>query len=121
MKKLLPYMILIGIIVTTFAACTTTRYGVQIGNVPNVREVHIRNAGAAHWGANLAGSLGNIDRSSFSERVDIRVVDTNGIVHSRYDVPFGAGVFSETGRSRSINTFAGLGLLGGLIALLAIL
>jgi len=122
MKKIAAIMVLIGII-ATFAGCTTTRYSVQIAGVPNISSVQIRNAGTTHWGANLAARLGDIDVSQFSDRVDIRVVDTNGIVHSRYNVPFHSDAFTET-RQRHSGTgtavMGGIVLLGGLIALIAL-
>ena len=96
MKKVIAIMVLIGIIVMSFAGCTTTQYRIRINNVQNIREVNIRNAGTTSWGMNWAGNLDNIDGSRFSERVDIRVIDTNGIVHSRYNLPFDAGAFEVT-------------------------
>jgi len=95
-KKVTTIMILIGIILTSFAGCRTTWYGVEISNVHSISELNIRNAGTAHWGPNLAGTRDNIDTSGFSDRVDIRVVDANGFVHSRFNVPFDAGAFVET-------------------------
>ena len=107
-------MILIGIILS-FAGCTTIAHGVQISNVPNVSEVNIRNAGTTHWGTNLAANLTNIDRSRFSEQVDIRVVDTTGAVFSRYNVPFGDAEFVETYRRHFFG--AGTNTAGGIITL----
>ena len=86
----------------TAIGCTTTRHNVEISNVPvsNIREINIRNAGTSYWGANMVKNMQNIDRSIFSETVDIRVVDTNGIVYSKYNVPFGDAAFVETNRER---------------------
>jgi len=122
-KKITAIMALIGIILTSFVGCTTTRYRVEISNVHNIRELNIRNAGATHWGMNLAGNRDNIDISGFSERVDIRVVDTNGIVHSRYNVAFDAAAFDVTRESymgTGSYVLMGVGALGGLIALIAL-
>jgi len=122
MKKVTAMMILFGIIVIAFTGCSTTRYGVEISNVPNVREIRIRNAGTTQWGVNLAGNRDNIDVSGFSEMVDIMVVDANGIVHSRHNVPFTDAAFvvaRETYIGMGTNVLAGFIALGGLIALLA--
>ena len=123
MKKVTTLMVLIGIIATTFAGCTTTRYGVNIANVPNVSEVFIRNAGTTSWGLNIAGRLDNFDRTVFSDTVDVRVVDTNGIVHSRYNTPFGEAAFVETRTNYSgVGTsvlWSGI-LIGALVAVLVL-
>ena len=114
MKKVTAMMILFGIIVIAFTGCSTTRYGVEISNVPNVREIRIRNAGTTQWGVNMAGNRDNIDVSGFSEMVDIMVVDANGIVHSRHNVPFTDAAFVVTHRTTSINNYAaGAVVLGG--------
>ena len=122
MKKITAMMVLIGIILTSFAGCTTTRYRVEVSNVHGIRELNIRNAGAAHWGMNLAGTRDNIDTSGFSDRIDIRVVDANGFVYSRYNIPFDAATFdvtreSYTGVGTSILAVAVL--IAGLAALFA--
>jgi len=64
----------------------------------------------------------DIDKSRFSEMVDISVIDTNGIVYSRYNVPFDDAAFVETDKTSSINPFA-MGLLGaaGLVVLLLVM
>jgi len=87
----------------TVVGCATTQHDVEITNVRNIREINIRNAGAAHWGPNFARHLQNIDISMFSETVDIRVVDTDGIVFSRYNVPFGDAAFQMVSRTSTIN------------------
>ena len=71
-KKITITMIIIGFIVNVFTGCATTYHGVEISNVRNVREIYIRNAGTTHWGTNMAGNLQNLEKSRFSERVDIR-------------------------------------------------
>ena len=115
MKKIrifvLEKLVAILLLGVTLAGCTTTRYGLEITNVSrtDIREVYIRNSGTTHWGSNIAGSMHNIDISRYSQRVDIRVVDTRGIVYSRHNVPFN---FVETGQTRSMNNFAALGIVG---------
>jgi len=102
------------------SGCETTQHGVEISNVSanNIGEIYIRNAGTTNWGSNVAKNLQNIDKSIFSETVDIRIVDTNGIVYSKYNVPFDDAAFVEAGKTSSMNMFAGLGLVGvGLAAL----
>ena len=73
----------------------------------NTREVFIRNTGTTDWGPNMAWNLQNIDKSKYSARVDIRVVDTDGIVYSKYDVPFDNAAFVVTRKNEEAN-FAGL-------------
>ena len=98
MKKITSAMILVCVIATMFAGCTTTHHRVAIGNVPGVREINIRNAGTTSWGPNVAGE--NLDMSRFSGRVDIRVIDAQGVVHSRHDVPFDETAFALTSSER---------------------
>ena len=99
MARVLAIVLILGML---FLGCSTTHHGVEISNVPNVREVNIRNAGTSNWGTNMAGSLHDIDKSRFSERVDVRVIDTNGIVYSKYNVPFDNAAFVETSKKRHI-------------------
>jgi len=109
----LTAVLLLGI---TFAGCaSTTQHGVEISNVLNVREFYIRNAGSANWGTNTVNKMEDIDKSRFSERVDIRVVDTNGVVYCKYNVPFNDTAFTETGVTHPMNTF---GYVVSLVALL---
>jgi len=112
-------VLLLGI---TVAGCAYTRYGIEISNVPDIREIYIRNAGTTNWGTNIASDMQDIDKSRFSEMVDISVIDTNGIVYSRYNVPFEDAAFVETDKTSSINPFA-MGLLGaaGLVVLLLVM
>ena len=111
-------VLLLGI---TVAGCATTRHGIEISNVQNIREIYIRNAGTTNWGTDIASNVQNINKSIFSESVDIRVIDTNGVVYSRYDVPFNDAAFVETGKQSSFNPFALAGLAGaGLLVLLLI-
>jgi len=101
--------------VTVFS-CKSVQYGVEISNVPkaNIKAAYIRNAGTTNWGNNIATSLSNIDRSRYSQIVDIRVVDTNGVVYSKYDVSFNDAAFVESGETSSINIIGQIALLGGL-------
>jgi len=96
--------------VIAFAGCATRHYSINIDNVPNVSRVYIRNAGTTSWGASMS-RLQYIDISGFSNRVDIRVVDTNGAVFSRYDVPFDAASFEVTRRDSEPNLLV-ISLLG---------
>ena len=112
-------VLLLGI---TVAGCAYTRYGIEISNVPHIREIYIRNAGTTNWGANIASDIRNIDKSKFSEMVDIRVIDANGVVYGKYNVPFNDAAFVETGKTRRMNPFlwipiglAGLALSFGVI------
>jgi len=93
--KFLSIVLIFG---TILIGCTTTQYGVEVNNIANIREIYIRNAGTTSWGSNMAENLQNIDISRFSNSVDIRVVDTNGIVYSKHNVPFNEAVFIETSR-----------------------
>jgi len=99
-KFFLAGILIFGI---TLIGCKTTQHHLEISNVQSAREVYIRNAGAHNWGSNVAGHLKDIDKSKFSTRVDVRVIDANGIVYSKYNVPFGDAAFVETGKTRSIN------------------
>jgi len=96
------------------SGCATTQHGIEISNVSanNIREIYIRNAGTTqtNWGSNVVKNLQNIDKSIYSETVDIRVVDINGVVYSKYDIPFGDAAFVETNKTSSMNPFAGGGL-----------
>jgi hypothetical protein len=111
-------VLLLGI---TVAGCATTQYGIEISNVQNIREIYIRNAGTTNWGTNIASNVQNIDKSIFSESVDISVIDTNGVAYSRYNVPFNDAVFVETDKKSSINLFAGLGLAGAILAVVILI
>jgi len=108
-------LLLLGI---TVAGCASTQHGIEISNVPNIKEIYIKNAGTSSWGSNMANNLKNIDRSRFSERVDIRVVDTNGVVYNKNNVPFNDAAFQETGKTSSMNLFAEIGILGALLGVL---
>lgn len=110
MKKLTSTMMLVCVITTAFTGCATRFYGIDVSNVPNVSRVYIRNAGTTSWGASMS-RLQYIDISGFSNRVDIRVVDTNGAVFSRYDVPFDAASFEVTRRDSEPNLLV-ISLLG---------
>ena len=109
LEKLIT-ILLLGVIV---AGCKTTNYGVEITNVPrtNIRAVYIRNAGTTDWGYNVASILTNINRTRYSQTVDIRVVDNNGVVYSTYNVPFDDAAFSYTGDTKSLNIIGQLGLI----------
>ena len=111
-------LVIVLIFGMTFAGCTTTHHGIEISNVLIIKEVRIRNAGTTNWGANLAGNLYDIDKSKYSETVDIRVIDSNGVVYSKYNVPFGDSNFVQTNQTRTVNqwTLAVLGIIGLIIA-----
>ena len=85
-----------------FLGCSTTQHSVTISNVSNIKEVYIRNTGTSNWGGNLAGHLQNIDKSKYSSMVDIRVIDSNGLVYSKNNVPFSDDAFEET-TTKSVN------------------
>jgi len=118
-------MVLLCITVPMFTACRTTiAHVVEVSGVPNVRDLYIRNAGTASWGANLAGVINDIDVSRFPGNVDIRVVGTDGVVHSRYNIPFASAFVYTDSRSESNavgDTLGILALLGGLVGLIALL
>jgi hypothetical protein len=103
---------------TMIVGCASNRYGVEISNVLNIREIYIRNAGATNWGTNIASNIKNIDKSIFSERVDIRVIDTNGVVYSRYNEPFNDTAFAESGTTSSLNRFTWIGIGGAVLLML---
>jgi len=118
---LLGMLVMVLVFGMTVVGCATTKHGVEISNVSNVKEIYIRNAGATNWGANIANTMQDIDTSRFSEMVDIRVLDTNGVVYSRYNVPFNDAVFVETGKTSSMNLFASLGLSGALLVIVLLI
>ena len=104
---------------TMIVGCASTRHGIEITNVQNISEIYIRNAGATNWGSNMVRNMRNINKSLYSEMVDIRVVDTNRIVYSKYNVPFDNAAFAESGKTSSLNLYVQLGLAtGGLLVLL---
>ena len=113
-------LVAVLLLVITVAGCAYSRHGIEISNVSNIREIYIRNAGTTNWGMNIAGVMQNIPKSAFSERVDIRVIDTNDVVYSKYDVPFNDGAFVETKKTSSMNLFAKLGIaaVGVIVGLL---
>ena len=118
---LLGMLVMVLVFGMAVVGCATTEHGVEINNVSNVKEIYIRNAGATNWGANIANTMQDIDTSRFSEMVDIRVLDTNGVVYSRYNVPFNDAVFVETGKTSSMNLFASLGLSGALLVIVLLI
>jgi len=104
-KSWLGMLAMVLVFGITVIGCATTVHSVEISNVStnNIREIYIRNAGTTNWGSNVARDLQNIDKSRFSETVDIRVVDINGIVYEKYNVPFGDTAFELTGQESSLN------------------
>jgi len=119
MKKL-PHAAILGcIIFAMVTACATTHHGVEISNVrsSSIKEIYIRNTGTISWGTNMAGNLQNIDKSRFFDRVDIRVIDSNGVVYSKYNVPFDDAAFVVTDRSSSIDTFGAILIIVPLVLL----
>ena len=104
MSKFIGIVVLIALIGLPITSCTTTHHIVNITNVPNVSRVYIRNAGTDNWGANIAGRLNNININRYSETVDIRVVDTEGLVFTSYNVPFSEAAFLVTNRERYMGT-----------------
>ena len=102
-------VLLLGI---TVAGCASTQYSVEISNVRGISEVYIRNAGTTNWGTNLARTLSDIDKSIFSDSVDIRVIDAQGLAYSKYNVPFSNADFEVTDKKSSPNLFALAGVTG---------
>ena len=120
MKKIMATMILVCIMGMTLTGCATRNYlRMTVSNVPYISRLYIRNAGTTHWGTNIVGQ--NIDMSRFSESVDIRVVDANDAVFSRYNVPFNVASFVVTNRTVAMSAAGATTLLllgvGALIAL----
>ena len=113
---LLGMLVMVLVFGMAVVGCATTKHGVEISNVSDVKEIYIRNAGATNWGANIASTMQDIDTSRFSEMVDIRVLDTNGVVYSKYNVPFNDAAFVETGKTSSMNLFAQIGIVGAVLA-----
>jgi len=107
-KKKIGWVILLNVIVfqMAFLGCKTTQHNVEITNVPNVREIYIRNTGTDSWSENLAGK--NINKTDYSERVDIRVIDANGLVYSKTNVSSADNDFVESSRMRRLNLAFGL-------------
>jgi len=101
MKRVTFAVMFVCVVVAIFTGCATRRYySVEVSNVPNITTLYIRNAGMTSWGVGMSGAtLQNIDTSRFSERVDIRVVDTTGAVFSSYNVPFDSASFVVTERT----------------------
>ena len=112
LARALAIMLIFGML---SLGCSTSQYSVAINNVSNIREVYIRNAGAPNWGTNMADSLQDFDKSRFSSRVDIKVIDTNGIVYSKYNIPFDDSAFAETSKTHYMGT--GSSVLMGALAL----
>jgi len=132
----LLFVLIFGMFAT---GCTTTHHGIEIDNVRNVRELYIKNAGTNNWGSNLAGSslhfdrggapggaefgtvsgyLQRINKSHYSETVDIKVVDTNGIVYTKFNVKFNDESFVETKKIKTANIyFWGVLAIGALAAI----
>ena len=110
-------LVIVLIFGMTFVGCTTTHHNVEISNVQNIKEVTIRNAGTTNWGANLAENLKDIDKSKYSETVDIRVIDSNGVVYSKYNVPFGDSDFVQTNQTRTVNQVT-LAVLGTIVLII---
>jgi len=115
----LGMLVMVPVFVMAVVGCTTTVHSVEISNVSttNIKEIYIRNAGTTKWGSNVVKNLQNIGKSRFSETVDIRVVDTDGIVYEKYNVPFGDTAFELTGEAYSPNWWA---IGGGMALLLAL-
>jgi len=109
-------MLIVLVFQMAFMGCQTTLHHVEIANVPNVREIYIRNAGTDSWSENLAGK--NF-KSDYSERVDIKVIDANGLVYSKTNVSFADFDFAESGRMKRLNVAFGL-TIGLPITILAI-
>ena len=113
-------LVAILLLVIMLAGCATTQYGIEIANA-QVSRLYIRNAGTTSWGPNIADNRHDINRSLFSEMVDIRVVDTAGAVHSRFNVPFNDAAFVQTEVVRTANVFALAGIAAAGLAVLIIL
>jgi len=88
------------------AGCSYTKHIIEISNVSNIREIYIRNTGTTNWGTNTVSKIQDIDKSRFSDTVDIRVIDSNGIIYTKYNVPFNDAAFVETDKTSSINPYA---------------
>jgi hypothetical protein len=108
-------LLLLGI---TLFGCASTQHGIEINNVPNVKEIYIRNAGTDNWREVYAN---NINRSDFSDMVDIKVIDTDGLRYSRYNIPFNDAAFVITGKTSTINKKAFLAAVGVNLLLLILL
>lgn len=108
-------LVIVLVLGMMLSGCATNQYGVEISNV-NFREVYIRNAGTNSWGNNIAQDLKKINRSRYSDTVDIRVVSENGLVYSKYNVPFDYSAFVKTGETKELNLWAGMVLAGGILA-----
>jgi len=116
LARVLSIVLVFGMLLT---GCSTTQHGIAINNVSSVREVYIKNAGASNWGPNIAGNLQNIDVSRYSESIDIKVIDANGAIYSKYNVPFDDNAFAETGKERYMGTGTSI-LMGALGAVAAV-
>ncbi|MCL2833225.1 MAG: hypothetical protein FWD78_08650 [Treponema sp.] len=109
--------ILLFTLVIILAGCATTQHELVINNISpnNIKEIYIKNAGTANWGANMVKNVDNIDLSAFTNTVDIKVIDNNNTVYSKYNVSFNDAAFTESGTTSTMNTFVGVILLGGII------
>jgi len=106
-------LIAVLLLVITISGCfSITRHAIDISNVHGIRELYIRDAGTTNWGSNIAKNMQDIDKSKYSEKVDIKVVDNNGIVYSKDNVSFNNSDFAETGKTSEINML-GMMLLAG--------
>jgi len=116
MARILAIVLLFGML---FSGCATNHYSIYISNA-DTREVQIRNSGTTDW--IVAKNLHDFDISGFSERVDIRVVDRDGLVYTKYDIPFARKDFEEISKEyyQGIGTNVLLAVLAIPVLILAI-
>ena len=112
-------LIIILVFGMTFTGCATSHHHIVISNVRDISAVFIRNAGTTGWGSNMVSRMQNIHKSEYSERVDIRVIDSNGIEYISLNVAFDDNAFTETGKNSYVGrgTTMLLGILGAAIAI----
>ena len=108
MEKVMAMVLILGM---TVSGCATTQHGIESSNVRNISAVYIKNAGASSWGADMVRNLKDIDRSRYSSRVDIKVVDVNRIVYTKYNVSFDDAAFVVTEKTSTLNSVASGALL----------
>ena len=85
-------MIALCIILSSFVStgCTVKYQGISFQNAQSeIREVYIRNAGTQNWGKAIPitnNSIAHIDKSTFTRRVDIKAIDSRGIIYNASNV-----------------------------------
>ena len=98
-------MILLSIILL-FTGCATTYYSVEVVKPQgaDIKEFYIRNTGTTNWGEAIKGSeITNFDRKKYPNFVDVRVIDSSGIIYSKYNVSLDEQDFTVVNEKSHMN------------------